>query len=166
MKRGRKNRCNCFVQHLQESSLLTASNCTASCHHCLKSLQPGVPVVQEPGQMPWRCVNTSWVHQRFQVAVCAYSTLLGLPRRAAKECSINPVTCCSEKEFAMLAGMVSPLLCQKDRLFWQGAAHRGSTPPHARSSYGRAAAWVAFGLHPPDGDHRICAFTGEPGATP
>jgi hypothetical protein len=38
------------------------------------------------------------------------AALLGLPRRAAKQCSINPVTCCSEKEFTMLAGMVSPFL--------------------------------------------------------
>jgi hypothetical protein len=38
------------------------------------------------------------------------AALLGLPRRAAKQCSINPVTCCSEKEFAMLPGMVSPFL--------------------------------------------------------
>ncbi len=38
------------------------------------------------------------------------ASLLGLPRRGAKQCSINPVTCCSEKEFAMLPGMVSPFL--------------------------------------------------------
>ena len=40
----------------------------------------------------------------------AVAALLGLPRRAAKRCLINPATCCPEQEFAMLAGMVSPFL--------------------------------------------------------
>lgn len=35
---------------------------------------------------------------------------LGLPRRAAKQCSTNPATCPPEEEFAMLPGMVSPFL--------------------------------------------------------
>ena len=35
---------------------------------------------------------------------------LGLPRRAAKQCSTNPATCKPEQEFAMLPGMVSPFL--------------------------------------------------------
>lgn len=35
---------------------------------------------------------------------------LGLPRRAAKQCSTNPVTCRPEEEFSMLPGMVSPFL--------------------------------------------------------
>jgi hypothetical protein len=43
---------------------------------------------------------------------------LGLPRRAAKQCSTNLVTCCPEEEFAMLPGMVSPFLppCYPSRL--------------------------------------------------
>ena len=35
---------------------------------------------------------------------------LGLPRRAARQCSTNPATCRPEQEFAMLPGMVSPFL--------------------------------------------------------
>lgn len=35
---------------------------------------------------------------------------LGLPRRAAKQCSTNPATCRPEEEFGMLSGMVSPFL--------------------------------------------------------
>ena len=35
---------------------------------------------------------------------------LGLPRRAAKRCSTNPITCRPEQEFSMLPGMVSPFL--------------------------------------------------------
>jgi hypothetical protein len=35
---------------------------------------------------------------------------LGLPRRAAKQCSTNPASCRPEEEFAMLPGMVSPFL--------------------------------------------------------
>jgi hypothetical protein len=38
------------------------------------------------------------------------ASVLGLPRRAAKQCSTNPATCRSEQEFAMLPGMVSPFL--------------------------------------------------------
>src|SRR5947209_5392233 len=40
----------------------------------------------------------------------AVAESLGLPLRAAKHCSINPLTCNPEKEFAMLPGMVSPFL--------------------------------------------------------
>jgi hypothetical protein len=35
---------------------------------------------------------------------------LGLPRRAAKQCSTNSATCRPEEEFALLPGMVSPFL--------------------------------------------------------
>lgn len=38
------------------------------------------------------------------------ASALGLPRRAAKQCSTNPATCRPEEEFAMLPGMVSPFL--------------------------------------------------------
>ena len=38
------------------------------------------------------------------------ASALGLPRRAAKQCSTNPATCRPEQEFAMLPGMVSPFL--------------------------------------------------------
>jgi hypothetical protein len=38
------------------------------------------------------------------------ATALGLPRRAAKQCSTNPATCRPEEEFGMLPGMVSPFL--------------------------------------------------------
>lgn len=35
---------------------------------------------------------------------------LGLPRRAARQCSTNPVSCRPDQEFGMLPGMVSPFL--------------------------------------------------------
>jgi len=38
------------------------------------------------------------------------ASALGLPRRAARQCSTNPATCRPEQEFAMLPGMVSPFL--------------------------------------------------------
>jgi hypothetical protein len=38
------------------------------------------------------------------------ASTLGLPRRAAKQCSTNPAACPPEQEFAMLPGMVSPFL--------------------------------------------------------
>ena len=38
------------------------------------------------------------------------ASALGLPRRAARQCSTNPATCRPEEEFAMLPGMVSPFL--------------------------------------------------------
>jgi hypothetical protein len=43
---------------------------------------------------------------------------LGLPRRAAKQCSTNPATCRPEEAFAMLLGMASPFLppCYPSRL--------------------------------------------------
>ncbi len=45
------------------------------------------------------------LHQRRVVAAA-----LGLPRRAARQCSTNPATCHPQEEFAMLPGMVSPFL--------------------------------------------------------
>jgi hypothetical protein len=38
------------------------------------------------------------------------ASALGLPRRAAKQCTTNPATCRPEQEFLMLPGMVSPFL--------------------------------------------------------
>ncbi len=38
------------------------------------------------------------------------ASALGLPRKAAKQCSTNPGACRPEQEFAMLPGMVSPFL--------------------------------------------------------
>ena len=40
----------------------------------------------------------------------AVASALGLPLRAARQCSTNPATCRPEQEFAMLPGMVSPFL--------------------------------------------------------
>jgi hypothetical protein len=36
--------------------------------------------------------------------------VLGLPRRATKQCSTNPASCHPEEEFGLLPGMVSPFL--------------------------------------------------------
>lgn len=38
------------------------------------------------------------------------ASALGLPRRAARQCSTNPASCRPEQEFGMLPGMVSPFL--------------------------------------------------------
>jgi len=55
----------------------------------------------------WTCVGKREVEvaQRRAVAMS-----LGLPLRAAKQCSINSPTCSPEEEFAMMRGMVSPFL--------------------------------------------------------
>jgi hypothetical protein len=55
----------------------------------------------------WTCVGEQ-AHTLDQRRLVAKA--LGLPRRAAKQCSTNPTTCRPEEEFGMLPGMVSPFL--------------------------------------------------------
>ena len=74
---------------------------------------------------------------------------LGLPRRAAKQCSTNPATCKPEQEFAMFPGMVSPFLSPLHptrlaavvQIPWSADWEAHGYAPHLR--------WIEVGDHHP-----------------